>query len=326
MKAVVCSEYGAPEGLQVASFATPEPAEGQVLLDVKSAGVTFVDTLTIQNRHQNPHPLPFVPGMEVAGTVLAHGPGVAPTTPAPGERVAALVYDGGYAERVCATSSEVFPLPDEVPYETAAGCLSVYLTAFLALHEEARLDADETLLVTGAGGGVGLAAVDVAAVHGAQVVACASSADKRDAACAHGAASAVDNDPEQLRDAVRTAAPGGVDVVLDVVGAELGEATFRTLGWGGRYVSVGFAGGGVPKFAANLLLVKNRAVLGFALMHYRRQRRAELQRAAAEIFGGIASGSLRPLIREVGGLGDAPRFLRDIMNRTSTGKTVLRLD
>lgn len=320
MKALVCDEYGEPERLRVGELPEPQPRPDQVLIDVEYAGVCFVDTLTIRNLHQNPHALPFAPGMEIVGSVVEADESSSVSV---GDRVAALVYDGGHAERAVADAHEVFPLPAGIPSDVVAGCLSVYLTSYLALTDRAGVQRGETVLVTGASGGVGLAAVDIAESLGARVVALASSAEKREIARQQGAAHVLDSSDEALKDHLREL--GRTNVVVDVVGGRLAETTFRTLDWGGRFLTLGFAGGGVPDFPANLLLVKNRSALGFALMHYRKHRPDLLQDAARKVFRGIETGDLEPLLREVGELADGPRLLRDIMARKAVGKSVLRV-
>ena len=321
MKALVCRDYGAPESLEVSALPSPTSEPGQVLIDVDFAGVSFVDTLTIRDLHQNPHPLPFAPGMEIAGTVADANGGPFEV----GQAVAALTYDGGFAEQAVANASEVFPLPDGLNPSTAASCLSVYLTAYLALLDGARIQPGELVAVTGAAGGVGLGAVEIAAATGAEVIACASSPEKLEIAGQRGAKHLINYSTDDLKSELKKIAPQGTDVVLDVLGGELGETAFRSLGWGGRFLTVGFAAGGVPKFPANLLLVKNRAALGFVLMHYRKHRHDVLQEAAQELFAMIGDERIRPLVREVGSLEDGPRFLRDIMDRRAVGKTVLKI-
>jgi NADPH2:quinone reductase len=287
--------------------------------------VSFVDGLMVANRHQNKHELPFAPGMEVAGEVIACGEGV--TGISIGDRVAALVYDGGWASVAVADATEVFALPDAVEGSVAAASLSVYLTSYLALTDVAQLEDGETLLVTGAAGGVGLGAVEIGAALGADVIACASTEAKLDAARAHGARLGVlygaDHD---LREALSENCPNGTDVVLDPVAGEVYEPTFRSLGWGGRYVSVGFAGGAIPQIPANLLLVKNRSARGFILMYYRRYRHDLLQAAAQQLFGWMADGVINPRVANVAPLAEAPRLLEEINARTVMGKSVLTLD
>lgn len=326
MRAMVCSRYGGPEELAIGELPTPRPGPGQVAIRVHHAGVSFVDSLMIANRHQNKHELPFAPGMEVAGEISELGEGIEGL--AVGDRVAALVYDGGWAEIAVADAFEVFPLPAEVSTDVAAAVLSVYLTAYLALAHVAELREGESLVITGAAGGVGLGAVEIGRALHARVVACASSEEKLSVARERGAEIGLlygENATQELRSAIRERFPDGIDVVLDPVAGPVFEPTFRSLGWGGRYVSVGFAGGAVPSIPANLLLVKNRSARGFILMYYRRFRRDLLQDAAARIVGWIQSGRLRPLVSEVAPLSEAARLVRDILDRRARGKSAVTL-
>ena len=239
--------------------------------------------------------------------------------------MAALLHDGGYAERATARASECFPLPEGLTAEAAAGALSVYLTAHICLTREARLNAGERVLALGAGSGVGLAAVALAAALGGEVTAAAGSAEKLALAEAAGATHLVNYRTDDLREATLAATGGrGVNVVIDPVGAQ-GEAAFRSLDWGGRYVVAGFAGGAVPQFRGNHLLIKNRSALGMTLMHYRERRVERLRESAAAVFAMLAEGRLAPPAIEAGALGDGPRFLRRVLDREVAGKLVLRL-
>lgn len=323
MRAVVCSELGAFEALHVGELPAPPVGPGEVGIAVEAAGVSFADVLFVQGRHQTEHTPPFAPGMEVAGRVVEVGPGVEGFRE--GDAVAALLHDGGHAERATALASECFPVPEGLTAEVVAGALSVYLTAHICLTWEARLDEGERVLVLGAGSGVGLAAVAVAAALGGEVVAAASSAEKLATAEAAGAKHLVNYRDEDLREATLAATGGsGVDVVVDPVGAQ-GEAAFRSLDWGGRYVVAGFAGGSVPQFKGNHLLIKNRSAVGMVLMHYRGRRVERMQQSAADVFAMLAEGRLAPPAMEVGGLADGPRFLQKVLNRDVVGKLVLRL-
>jgi NADPH2:quinone reductase len=293
-----------------------------VLIDVVAAGVSYVDTLMIRDRHQQKHPTPFVPGMEVAGRVIAVADGV--TGFVPGDRVMALVYDGGYASRVAADASEVFRLPERVDFRTAAALVSVYLTAHCALRWDARLAPGERVVVSGAAGGLGLACVSIAAALGAEVTACASSTERCAIARDHGATSTVCYGSEDLAGALKgVGGERGFDVAADPVAGEVYEPLFRALGWGGRYLALGFAGGKVPQIPANLLLVKNRSALGVVLLYYRRQRNDLLQRAAAELLAFVADGRIRPHIDRVLPLDRAPEALAAIEARDVKGKIVL---
>ncbi len=321
MRAIVCERLGTPEGLHLGELPQPPVGPGEVGIAVSAAGVSFADALFVQGKHQSEHRPPFAPGMEVAGRVVETGPGVEGF--AEGEPVAALLYDGGYAERATALASECFPLPSGLAPEVAAGALSASLTVHICLVWEARLEAGERVLALGAGSGVGLAAVAMAAALGAEVTAAASSPGKLAVAEAAGATHLVDYTTEDLREATLAATDGhGVDVVIDPVGSQ-GEAAFRSLAWGGRYVVAGFAGGAVPQFKANHLLIKNRSALGMVLTHYRTRRVARLRQSAAEVLAMLADGRLAAPAIEMGSLADGPRFLRRILDRDVVGKLVL---
>ena len=328
MRALICSEYGSPERLSVGSLPEPVASPGEVLIDVAHAGVSFVDTLMIRDLHQNKHPVPFAAGMEVAGRVSVVGEGVGGIEV--GDRVAALVYDGGHAERATAQASEVFSLPDDVSTATAAAMLSVYLTSYLALVQGARLGDAETLVVAGAAGGVGLAAVEIGKALGARVIAVASTEPKRQIALDHGADVTLAPDPQALLDELRSAAgEGGTDVALDPVAGPLYQPLFRSLGWNGRYLSIGFAGGSgpdsVPRVPLNHLLVKNRSAVGFVLMYYRRFRHDLLQEAAGKLFERCGKGEITPLVAEPRPLEEGGELMRAIIERRAVGKSVIAI-
>ncbi len=323
MRAVVCHQLGSPGDVRLGELPEPPVGPGEVGIAVEAAGVSFADALFVQGKHQTEHEPPFAPGMEAAGRVAAVGAGVEGLRE--GQAVAALLHDGGWAERATAPASECFPVPAGLAPETAAGALSAYLTAHICLTWEARLEAGERVLALGAGSGVGLAAVAVAAALGGEVVAAASSAGKLAAAEAAGARHLVNYRETDLREAALAATGGsGVDVVVDPVGAQ-GEAAFRSLGWGGRYVVAGFAGGAVPQFKGNHLLIKNRSAVGMVLMHYRARRIERMRRSAADVFAMLADGRLPAPAIETGTLADGPRFLQRVLDRDVVGKLVLRV-
>ncbi len=323
MRAVVCRAFGPPEMLEFAELPAPDPGPGEVAIQVEAAGVSFADTLMIRDLHQNKHTLPFAAGMEVAGRVAETGAGAEGL--APGDRVMALVYDGGHAERAVAPAAETFPLPDTVSMATAAALGAAYLTAHAGLFWEARLQAGETLLVLGAAGGTGLAAVEVGKALGARVVAAASTAEKCALAARRGADAVLAYPGESIRERVMAETGGeGCDVVFDPVGGALFEETFRSLGWGGRHVVVGFAGGAIPAFKANHLLVKNRAALGLALFNYRKRRPDRLRASAETLLDWASAGRITPHVAAELPLAEAPAALRAIMDRKAAGRLILR--
>jgi NADPH2:quinone reductase len=323
MKAIQCVEWGGPERLRLADCASPAPAAGEVRIRVAAAGVNFPDALIIQKKYQVQPPLPFVPGAEVAGTIDALGEGVMRLKV--GERVVAFVGTGGFAEQVCASEAMVAPLPAGIDPAVAAGFTLTYATSQHALVDRAQLKAGETLLVLGAGGGVGLAAVELGRLAGARVIAAASSRDKLEAARSCGADELIDYAQADLREAVKSATGGrGVDVVYDPVGGPHTAAALRTLAWRGRLLVVGFAAGDMPQIAANLLLLKEASAVGVYWGEFAKRDPAGNRRLLAQLFGWLAEGRLRPLLSKQYPLADAPQALQDLLARRAVGKLVIR--
>jgi len=324
MKALVCSAYDYPDGLAPGELARPSPGPGQVGVKVRAAAISYVDTMMVRDLHQNKHPLPFAPGMSFAGEVTDLGDGVTSFTL--GQRVMGLVYDGAHAEYACGDATEIFPMPESLAFVPAAGLIGSHLTSHASLRWEARLREGETMLVLGASGGVGLAAVEIGKAFGARVIAGASSAEKLAVARRHGAEFCINYSEEDLLEQVQAITDGkGVDVIYDPVGGDLHTAAFRGLGWGGRYVVIGFVGGSVPSFPANRLLVKNRTAIGFVLMHYRRHRTDLLAATAAELCEMVEDGRLRPEVSQVVRLDEIPAVLDALMGRQAIGKAVVDL-
>ena len=320
MRALVCSEYGDAADMSLGELPEPEVRDDSVLIDVKCAGVAYVDALMVRNKHQNKHPLPFAPGMAVSG-IVAGGAMQA------GQRVMALVYDGGLADRASAPQAETFLIPDTMDYATAASLASGYLTPHAALTWEAQLAPGETLLVLGASGTVGSAAVDVGSAIGATVIAAASSQEKLALAGNRGASHAINYSTQDLYETVKSLTDGrGVDVVFDPVGGEHNEAAFRCLDWGGRYVVIGFAGGAIPQFPANRLLVKNRKAIGFVLMHYRKRLQAKLSETARALCSMVDEGTLSATPDQRVELSDAGKAIDDFFYRRASGTVVVDLN
>jgi NADPH2:quinone reductase len=323
MRALLCTEFGSSDRVTVADVPPPgAPGAGNVLIDVGAAGVNFADLLMIGGQYQEKPPLPFTPGLEIAGTVRSCGAGVSRVRP--GDRVAAAVDRGGFAEQVIARESDVFPIPDAMNLETAAGFVIAYGTAHGALRWRADLRGGEILLVHGAAGGVGLTAVEVGKALGATVIATAGETEKLAVAEAHGADHLINYRSENIRDRVKAICNGGgADVVFDPVGGDAFEASLRCVNWGARIVIVGFAGGQVPQIPANLLLVKNISAVGFYWGSYRRHRPALLVSQFHELFEWWGHGRLKPLISHRLDLAEAPAALSLLRDRKSTGKVVL---
>lgn len=323
MRAVLCRDWGTADELTLGEVPPPAaPGAGEVRLAIAAAGVNFADLLMIGGRYQVRPSLPFSPGLEAAGTVLECGPGV--TRVRPGERALALLDYGAFAEQAVVRESDVFRLPDGLDFATAAGFAIAYGTAYGALRWEAALQPGERLLVHGAGGGVGLAAVEVGKALGAEVIATAGEPEKLALATAHGADHAIDYRSEDLRTRLKELCRGGgVDVVFDPVGGAVFDASLRAANWGGRIVIVGFASGEVPQIPANILLVKNVAALGFYWGSYRRHRPDMLPPAFEELFGWWRAGRLRPHVSQRMDLARAAEALALLRDRRSTGKLVL---
>lgn len=261
MRAAVCPEYGPPEVVRIEERPSPEPAAGQVRIRVGAAAVNFPDVLLLANKYQISVPPPFVPGSEFAGEIVESGAGSADF--AVGDRVTGTGLYGAFAEEVVVSAAGLTRIPDGVDDRTAAAFGVAYRTAYHALRSVARVHAGAELIVLGAGGGVGLAAVQLGVALGLSVTAIASSTDKLDIAASYGARHLINHRSNDLRKALRAAIPDGADAVLDPVGGELAEPALRALGRGGRFVTIGYASGVVPRIPLNLVLVKGLHVLGF---------------------------------------------------------------
>lgn len=304
-----------------ADLPVPVPAEGEALVRIAAAGLNFADLLMIRGQYQDMPPLPFTPGMELAGTVEALGPGA--SGPPPGTRVAVFAGHGALAEYGAFPAARCLPIPDAMPFETAAGFQIAYGTSHLALEARARLQPGETLVVLGAGGGVGLTAVEIGALMGARVIACARGAAKLAAARAAGAHALVDTDAADLRAALR--AEGGADVIFDTVGGAGFRAALGATRPEGRVLLIGFASGDLPEIAANHLLVKNVSVIGFYWGGYLRFRPEALTDSLATLMGWYEAGRLRPHVGHVLPLGRTAEGLELLRSRQATGKVVIAI-
>ena len=321
MRAVLCHEIGDVEKLTVEEVPTPEPGPGQVRVAVRAAGASFVDGLIASGRYQFPLRAPYTPGGESAGVVDAVGPDV--TEWAVGDRVFASTGTGGFAEAVIAAPKQLVGLPDDLDFGRGASFLQVYGTAWFALKHRTVVRPGEVVLVTGAGGGVGLAAVDVARALGARVIAVASTEEKRELARAAGAEATIDSTSEDIKVRARELTDGeGIDVVYDVVGGEVSEAALRALKFDGRFCVIGFTGG-IARVPLNLVLLNNRTVVGVEwggwVMRYPEENRA----LVAEVVAAIAAGDLHPVAPVERPLDDAAATLLDLLERRAVGKIVL---
>jgi len=324
MRAVICSSFSGIDALQLGELADPVPGPGQVLVDVHVAALSFMDTLMVAGRYQMKPALPFVPGSDAAGVVVAAGEGV--QCVAVGDRVACSHWHGGMAERLAVPERGVVKLPDGVGFEIGATVRYAYGTARYALQTCAQLRPGETVFISGAAGGVGMAAVDLALQMGATVIAGTGSAAKGAAARRLGAAHAIDYSCEPVRDRLLELTQGrGVDVYVDTVGGALFDTVSRVMAWGGRMLPVGFASGEVPSLAMNLPLLKNYSVVGCYWGAWA-ERQPQLSRAADEqLFAAVAQGLLRPQVSDVLPMSSFADGLRRLEQRRVTGRVVLRV-
>ena len=322
MKALLCKQFGEPETLVIEEVPSPVPGRGEVRVRVEAAGVNFPDTLIIRNLYQFKPPLPFSPGSEIAGVVDAVGEGV--TRFVPGDRVMAMAGWGGFAEEVCVPESATVQVPPGVPFTLAASFTLVYGTSYHGLVDRGRLVAGETLLVLGAAGGVGLSAVEIGKAVGARVIACASSPEKLAVCREHGADETIDYSREDLRERVKALTGGkGPDVVYDPVGGSLAEPAFRSIGWRGRYLVIGFAQGAIPSLPLNLALLKGASIVGVFWGDYVKREPQNNLADMRVLLGWLAEGRLRPRVSAPYALADAPKALRSLMDRTAVGKLVV---
>ena len=322
MRAILTRQLTGTSGLELVDIPAPEPGACHVRIAVEAAGINFADALMLEGRYQERPSLPFVPGLEVAGTIDAVGVGVSGLTP--GQRVLALVDHGGFAEQVVARADDVIVLPDELDAVTAAGFAIAYGTAYGALVWRAGLARGEVLLVHGAAGGVGLTTVECGKALGATVIATARGEARTAIAAAHGADRVIDSDAPDLVDRIKALTQGrGVDVVFDPIGGALFDASLRCLAWEGRIVVIGFASGTVPQIPANILMVKNVAALGFYWGSYRRHDPERLRAGFRDLFGWCRDGIIRPEISEVVPLAETPAAIDRLRRRETTGKLVV---
>ncbi|MFM0435512.1 NADPH:quinone oxidoreductase family protein [Paraburkholderia strydomiana] len=322
MRAIRCNRYGPPESLTVENLPELLPEAGQVVIDVKAASVNFPDVLIIENKYQFKPPLPFTPGSEVAGIVRAVGAGVTQFTP--GSRVVAFTGSGGFAEQAVASASACVPLADGVDLELAAAFTLAYGTSHHAVVDRAALQAGETMLVLGAAGGVGLAAVEIGKALGARVIAAASSDEKLSICKKHGADATINYSTEDLRERIKALTDGrGPDVIYDPVGGVYTEPAFRSIGWRGRYLVVGFANGEIPKLPLNLTLLKGASVVGVFWGDFAKREPERNHAAFEQMVGWIGEGKLKPYVSARYPLEETGRALRDMAERRVIGKVVI---
>jgi NADPH:quinone reductase-like Zn-dependent oxidoreductase len=323
MRAILCKELGPADKLAIEDIASPEPGKGQVKIKVKAAGLNFPDTLIIEGKYQIKPELPFSPGGEMAGEVIAVGEGVKRYQP--GQRVMGLTGYGAFAEEIVAPESNLIPVPDGMDDNTAAAFSMVYGTSYHALKQRANIQPGETLLVMGASGGVGLAAVELGKAMGATVIAAASSEDKLAVAKEAGADDLINYAEEDLKDALKQRYPKGVDVIYDPVGDKFTEAALRNMAWNGRLLIVGFAAGDIPKIPANLALLKGCSIVGVFWGAFTQQEPQANMQNIMELFQLFAQGKIKPRISQVFPFEEYEQALAALTSRTAKGKVVLEV-
>ena len=322
MKAVLCNAYGPPESLVVEDVASPTPGPGEAVITVKAASVNFPDVLIIENKYQVKPPLPFSPGSELAGVVKAVGDGV--TAFEPGDRVMAITGYGAFAEEVTTEARRLFPIPPAMDFATAAAFGLTYGTSEHALVDRAALASGETLLVLGAAGGVGLAAIEIGTILGARVIACASTEDKLAVCREHGADQTINYTTDDLRVRIKALTNGaGPDVVYDPVGGAYTEPALRSIAWRGRLLVVGFAAGEIPKIPLNLTLLKGCSIVGVFWGDWARREPQHFAEAMQRLGRWHAEGKLKPHISATFPLERAAEALKLMAARQVTGKVVL---
>jgi NADPH2:quinone reductase len=324
MKAVVCKQFGPPESLVLEELPAPIPGKGQVVVSVKAASVNYPDVLVIQNKYQVKPPLPFSPGSEMAGTVKALGEGVAGVKP--GDRVIAFSAYGAFAEEALVDAARLVPIPEEMDFVTAASFLLTYGTSHHALRNRASPRPGETLLVLGAAGGVGIAAIEIGKILGLRVIACASSDEKLAVCREHGADATINYASEDLRERIKAlAGDKGVDIIYDPVGGAYAEAALRSSSWRARFLVIGFAGGEIPRIALNLALLMERSIIGVYWGEWTRRTPAEFAAAVRELAGWFREGKLKPHVTATYPLARAAEAIRLLADRKVKGKVVVTM-
>ena len=323
MRAVLCKEWGPSDRLVVEDVPARDPGPGEVRVRVRAAGVNFPDVLIIQKKYQVQPPLPFTPGSEAAGDVVAVGEGV--THVKPGDPVIAFAGLGCFAEEVVSAAEKVVPMPPGMSYDVAAAFTLTYGTSWHAVRDRAALKPGETMLVLGAAGGVGLSAVEIGKAIGARVIAAASSEAKLAVCREHGADATINYETEDLREAIRRETGGkGPDVIYDPVGGKFAEPAFRSIAWRGRYLVIGFANGQIPSLPLNLALLKGASIVGVFWGQFTQKEPQANLAGMREMLGWLKEGKLRPHISATYRLDEVARALDDMSARKVTGKVLIK--
>jgi len=324
VKAIRCKSFGPPDSLVFEELPSPAPKSDEVVVSVKAASVNFPDVLIIENKYQVKPPLPFSPGSELAGVVKHAGPDV--TSVKPGDRVMAITGYGAFAEEVVVEAKRILPIPQGMDFSTASAFGLTYATSDHALRDRGELKAGETLLVLGASGGVGLAAIEIGKIVGATIIACASSAEKLAICREHGADEGVNYAAEDLRERIKALTGGkGPDVIYDAVGGSYTEPALRSIAWRGRLLVVGFAAGEIPKIPLNLTLLKGCSIVGVYWGDFSRREPARFAESMRQLSAWYAAGRLKPHVSAVFPLARAADALKLMAARKVTGKVVLTM-
>lgn len=324
MKALLCKAFGPASSLQLEDIPSPTPKANEVLLDVHAAGVNFPDSLIIQGKYQFKPPFPFAPGGEAAGVISAVGDKVSQYRV--GQRVMALTGWGSFAEQVCVPAYNLLPMPDGMDFASAAAFGMTYGTSMHALKQRGNLQPGETLLVLGASGGVGLAAVEIGKAMGATVIAAASSAEKLEVARQAGADQLINYREQSLKDELKKLTGGkGVDVIYDPVGGPLFEEAFRCIAWNGRLLVIGFASGEIPALPANLPLLKGASLVGVFWGAFAQRQVQDNVANFQQLFAWYAEGKLKPLVSQRYSLAEAGQAIDTLAERRAVGKLVIEV-
>jgi NADPH:quinone reductase len=327
MKAVLCKVYGPPESLVIEEVEPLKPGKGQVVIDVKACGVNFPDALIIQGKYQFQPPMPFSPGSEIAGVVKEVGEGIDPGRVKVGDRVIAFTGWGGFAEEVVANANQLIPIPDNMDFVTASAFILTYGTAYHALKDRAQLAEGEKLLVLGAAGGVGIAAIQLGKAMGAHVIAAASSDEKLEVCRQNGADELINYSTQDLKDQVKQLTGGkGVDVVFDPVGGPYSEPALRGMAWKGRFLVIGFAAGEIPRIPLNLTLLKGCSIVGVFWGSFTEREPQHNLQNVQQLLAWFSAGKIKPLVSTTYPLDRAADALNDMMNRRVKGKVVLLVE
>jgi len=324
LKALLCKQFGPPESLVLEEVPSPKPGPGEVVLSVKAASVNFPDVLIIQNKYQFKPPLPFSLGNELAGVVKEVGEGV--TNAKPGDRVIAFTTYGAFAEEAKTDATRLLPMPKGMDFPSAASFILTYGTTDHALRDRGRLKAGETLLVLGAAGGVGIAAIEVGKAMGAHVIACASSDEKLAVCREHGADETINYAAGDLREGIKGITGGkGVDVIYDAVGGPYTEPAFRSIAWRGRLLVIGFAAGDIPKLPLNLPLLKGADVVGVFWGDFTRREPKAFLESARQLMRWFEEGKLKPHVSATFPLEKAAEAMNLLASRKAKGKVVVQI-